>query len=98
MILTAHQPVYLPWLGLFEKIAIADRFVFFDGVQYLPRDWNNRNRIKSRAGAAEWLTVPVLTKGHREKTIGAIEINNALPWRRKHWRTLELSYRDAPYF
>lgn len=23
-ILTAHQPVYLPWLGLFHKIAVAD--------------------------------------------------------------------------
>ena len=70
MILTAHQPVYLPWLGLFHKIALADEFVFFDQVQYLPKDWMNRNKIKTQIGSI-WLTVPVLRKGHRElKTSG----------------------------
>jgi hypothetical protein len=97
MVLTAHQPVYLPWLGLFHKISLAEKFVSFDRVQYLPKDWNNRNRIKTRSGPV-WLTVPVLKKGHRAKTIDEIEINNSLPWRRKHWRTLESSYRKAPFF
>jgi hypothetical protein len=96
-VLTAHQPVYLPWLGLFHKIALADTFVSFNRVQYLPKDWNNRNRIKTRAGPT-WLTVPVLKKGHREKPLDEIEINNALPWRRKHWTALALNYGKAPHF
>ena len=61
MILTAHQPVYLPWLGLFHKIALADQFISFDQVQYLPKDWNNRNKIKTPSGGI-WLSVPVLKK------------------------------------
>jgi hypothetical protein len=97
VILTAHQPVYLPWLGLFHKIALADVFVLFDDVQYLPKDWNNRNKIKTRTGPL-WLTVPVLTAGHREKVIREIEVNNDLPWQRKHWRSLQLNYKDAPFF
>lgn len=97
MILTAHQPVYLPWLGLFHKIALAELFVSFDGVQYLIKDWNNRNRIKTSSGPI-WLTVPVLTKGYREKPIRAMEINNSLPWRRKHWQALRLNYAKAPFF
>lgn len=97
MILTAHQPVYLPWLGLFHKIALADTFVSFNQVQYLPKDWNNRNKIKSSQGAI-WLTVPVLRSGHREKTISEIEINNDFPWQRKHWNSLYLNYKKAPYF
>ncbi|OAI38763.1 hypothetical protein AYO39_00870, partial [Actinobacteria bacterium SCGC AG-212-D09] len=97
MILTAHQPVYLPWLGLFHKISLADKFVSFDRVQYLPKDWNNRNRIKTRNGPM-WLTVPVFTRGHRLKNIDEIEIDNRSPWRRKHWLTLEHSYGKAPYF
>jgi hypothetical protein len=97
MVLTAHQPVYLPWLGLFHKISLADTFVSFNRVQYLPKDWNNRNRIKTRTGPV-WLTVPVLTKGHRFKGIDEIEIDNRSPWQRKHWRTLEHSYGKAPYF
>ena len=97
MILTAHQPVYLPWLGLFHTIAISDLFISFDQVQYLKKDWNNRNKIKSQQGPI-WLTVPVLTKGHYKKRICDIEINNSLPWARKHWRTIKTAYAKAPHF
>lgn len=97
MILTAHQPVYLPWLGLFHKIALADEFVSFNQVQYQPKDWNNRNKVKTNAGAI-WLSVPVKRSGYLDKTISDIEIDNSLPWARKHWRTLHLNYHRAPYF
>jgi hypothetical protein len=50
MILTAHQPSYLPWLGLIHKIALADRFVSFDQVQYVPKDWISRNQILTAQG------------------------------------------------
>ena len=83
MILTAHQPVYLPWLGLFHKIALSDTFVFFDEVQYLPKDWMNRNKIKTKDGEI-WLTVPVLRKGQRELKTSEIKINNSTNWQKKH--------------
>ena len=97
MILTAHQPVYLPWLGLFHKIALADAFCYFDNVQYLKKDWNNRNKIKTSQGEI-WLTVPVLTKNHLEKKIKDIEINNATNWAKKHWKSIYINYHQAPYF
>lgn len=97
-ILTAHQPVYLPWLGLFHKIALADQFCYFDDVQYQPKDWNNRNRIKLANTKMAWLSVPVLRAGYREKSFLEIKINNGIPWRRKHWRTIELNYRKSQFF
>jgi len=97
MILTAHQPVYLPWLGLFHKIALSDVFVSFNQVQYLPKDWNNRNKIKTQ-NEPIWLTVPVIRHGYRDKTISDIEINNDIPWRRKHWKSIYLNYKDTRYF
>lgn len=97
MILTAHQPVYLPWLGLFHKIAISDAYCYFDDVQYLVKDWNNRNKIKGQNGEM-WLTVPVLTQGYREKSIRKIEINNSIDWRKKHWKSIFLNYKKAPFF
>jgi hypothetical protein len=97
MILTAHQPVYLPWLGFFHKIALSDGFCYFDDVQYLKKDWNNRNKIKTSNGEL-WLTVPVFTKGHREKTINKIEINNSINWQEKHWRSIYLTYGKSPFF
>jgi hypothetical protein len=97
MILTAHQPVYLPWLGLFHKIALADLFVSFNQVQYQPKDWNNRNRIKTPSGPI-WLSVPVLRKGYLENTISDIRINNSIAWGRKHFNALTLNYSKAPFF
>lgn len=97
MILTAHQPVYLPWLGLFHKIALSDEFCLFDDVQYLKKDWNNRNKIKTQSGEI-WLTVPVFTKAHREKPIREIEIDNSLPWAQKHFRSIYLNYKKTPFF
>jgi hypothetical protein len=97
MILTAHQPVYIPWLGLFHKIALADEFVSFNQVQYQPKDWNNRNKIKTAQGP-KWLTVPVLRKGYLEKTISEIQIDDSRPWRKKHLRTLEINYSKSKFF
>jgi hypothetical protein len=97
MILTAHQPVYLPWLGLFHKIALADSFCIFDQVQYLPKDWNNRNQIKTPSGPL-MLTVPVLTTGYLDKTLLDMKINNSVNWQRKHWNSIMLAYKKAPYF
>lgn len=97
MTLTAHQPGYLPWCGLFHKMAMADRFVMFDGVQYEPKGFDNRNRIRSDDGWT-WLTVPVLRKGHRSVPIEQIEINDSVPWRRKHWKAIATTYSKAPFF
>ena len=94
MILTAHQPTYLPWLGLFHKIAIAEKFVHFDQVQYLPKDYMNRNLIKTNAGSI-WLSVPVLRKGYRELKTSEIKINNSVDWQKKHLRSILINYKKA---
>lgn len=97
MILTAHQPGYIPWIGLFHKIALADHFISFNQVQYEVKGWHNRNRIKTNAGAI-WLSVPVLSKGHLTKKLSDIEISNNEPWAKKHYRSIFLAYSKAPYW
>ncbi len=95
-ILSAHQPAYLPWLGLFHKIALSDIFCVFDIVQYQRKDFNNRNKIKTSSGPI-WLTVPVKSGGRLDSIITDIEIiNNG--WFRKHLASIELNYKKTPYF
>jgi hypothetical protein len=96
-IITAHQPAYLPWLGFFHKVAIADAFVILDNVQFEKNSFTNRNKIKTPNGDI-WLTVPVLLSGHTQKNISNIEIDNNHDWRRKHWKSIYLNYKKTPYF
>jgi hypothetical protein len=100
MLLTAHQPNYLPYLGFFHKIALADRFVVADTVQFVKRGpfgWIHRNKIRTAEGW-QWLSVPVHTKGKFTQRICDTMIRNDLPWGRKHWKALVFNYRKAPHF
>lgn len=97
MILTAHQPAYMPWLGYFHKIALADKFVMLDSVQFEKNSFTNRNKIKTSNGEA-WLTIPVEMKGHLDKQINEIQMDSRSNWKKKHWNTLLLNYKKAPHF
>lgn len=100
MIASAHQPHFLPWLGYFDKIRRSDVFVLLDHVQFERRNYQNRTRIKTRAGE-RWLTVPVHQRSRAERIIEK-EIDNApdgkLPWGEKMIRTIENSYGKARYW
>jgi hypothetical protein len=91
------QPGYLPWLGYFEQMYRADTFVLYDDVQYTTRDWRSRNRIRTAQGP-QWLTVPVVHEQLRSARISDVQVDNRIPWRERHWRAVELSYRRAPFF
>lgn len=97
LIVTAHQPAYLPWLGYIHKIALSDIFVLLDEVQFEKNSFTNRNKIWSANGEV-MLTVPLLTKGYKDKPLCIVEINNTENWSTKHWKTLEQNYRKALFF
>lgn len=90
------QPGYLPWLGYFDLVAMADVFVVYDDVQFDKGGWRNRNRILTPAGPL-WLTVPVLTKGRFGQRNDEVLLRDRT-WPEKHARTIAQYYRRAPYF
>ena len=91
VIVTIHQPEFLPWLGLIDKIRQAHVTVLLDSVQYEKNYFQNRNRIRTANGWS-WLTVPVKTTGRFGQRIDEVEIDTATPWRRKHLQGLRQSY------
>ncbi len=97
MILTGHQPAYLPWLGYFEKIMRSDVYIYMDTVQFEKGSFTTRNKIKTANGPT-WLTVPVRIKGHMESRILDLKINDTIKWQKKHFRTIQYAYKNAPYY
>lgn len=94
MIVAIHQPNYLPWLGYFRKIAVADIFIFLDDAQYTKNSYINRVQIAG-PGEARWLTVPV------SYAFGdpINRVRFAKPdWRRLHLETLRRTYSQAAAF
>ena len=103
MIVTIHQPEHLPWLGFFNKADQADLLVLLDVVQYRKDYFQNRNRILGQQGPV-WLTVPVVTRGYLEGTIGDMRISNAAvahnrtDWRHDHMKLIRHFYGRHPHF
>lgn len=97
MIITTHQPIFLPWPGFFFKAIKSDCMVLLDDVQFpRGRGWMTRNRIKNDQGEL-WLTVPVHKKGRGLQIIRRVEIFNEIDWRKKHLRSIQQNYAHAPY-
>ena len=95
MIVSVHQPQYLPWLGYFDKIDRADAFVLLDTVQYKKNEWQNRNRIKTAQGP-QWLTVPVTYR--YPQLICEVGVNDRERWQHRQQQALATNYRRAPYW
>ena len=88
------QSNYIPWRGYFDIMHDADVFVFYDDVQYTVNDWRNRNRVKTANGVV-WLTIPVGDQNDRRICDVVLRDQG---WMRKHWATIEQSYRAATGF
>ena len=97
MIVSCHQPNYLPWAGFFHKILKSDIHVILDTNQ-LPRgkDFVVRNKIKTE-NSYKWLRVTVFGKS-KMLQIKDVKLNNTTEWKEKHWNFINHNYSKAPFF
>ena len=45
-IVSAHQPAFLPWLGLLHKLTLSDEFIVMDLAKFRKREFIHRNIIE----------------------------------------------------
>ena len=95
-IVTAHQPNYLPWIGLFSKVAHSDCFIIVGDVQYSHHSVINRNKIRTKDGWL-YLTVPVGRKVNDLK-ICEVPLPKDRKWMETHWKAIKLNYSNAGFF
>jgi len=88
------QPNFLPWLGYLAQLASCDVFVCLDNVQFNRREWQNRNRIVTRQGKIDYLTVNV-SKNARNSSILQTYISPEYK-SQKLEEQIEVHYRGCP--
>lgn len=97
MIACIHQPNYLPYLGILNKIKNSDIFVVYDVAQYVKDRFDNRNLIKTATGT-HWLTIPLQDKDCYLKRICDVKLPLNESWKKDHLKTIEVNYRKSNYF
>jgi len=94
--IVVSQPMYLPWIGMFEQLNLCDVFVHYDDVQFPQgRTFINRVQIKTKDGI-KWLTVPIDRK-NSGKLISETLISYNTNWREKHVSIIKQSFGKSKY-
>ena len=97
MIVTIHQPDFLPWLGFFDRWRNSDLYIILDDVQFIRRGWQHRDKIKTSQGI-KWLTVSVIKRGNYFSEIRHIQINTDSDWKNNHFKMIENAYSKSINF
>ena len=97
MKIAISQPTFLPWQGYFALIDYVDEFIFLDNVQFIKRDWMQRNKIKSN-NKELMISVPVETKGKRFQILSDVKINHNHYDCNKIIKTIHLNYSKSKFF
>jgi hypothetical protein len=95
MTVAIFQPYFLPYIGYWQLMAMADRFVVYDNIEYTKKGWINRNRFL-QGGTAAYFTVPI-KKASDFLTVAERQVAGDFD-RDKLLRALSASYRKAPQF
>lgn len=79
MVVSAHQPNFIPGASVVTKIAASDAVIWLDECQYSHGSWTNRNKLPS----GRWLTVPVAggSAGMPINRVRVGETPNGKDWR-----------------
>lgn len=96
MILSINQPMFIPWLGYYHRIALSNFHVYLNTVQFEKGSLINRNIIPQNHNKIN-ITVPINRKGLETK-ISDIEINYSKDWKKKHLKTFFQIYNKFKYF
>ena len=98
MNIVISQPMYFPWVGMFEQVQLCDKFIFYDDVQYSKGSFTNRVQIKTPSKEGfKWMTVPLKSLKLGAK-INEVEIDDTKDWQNQHSELLKHSYHAAPYY
>lgn len=96
LVIGIMQPYVFPYIGYFQLIKAVDKFIVYDDVAFINKGWINRNNILVN-GKASMFTIP-LVGASQNRLIRDIEVDNLAAWSKKFLKTIEQSYKKAPFY
>ena len=92
------HPTYFPSILQMATIAQAEEIIFEVQDNYQKQTYRNRCYIAHTNGKL-LLNVPIKHRkdGSRQKMKDVV-VENAFPWQKEHWRSIQNAYRTSPFF
>jgi hypothetical protein len=97
MTVAIMQPYFFPYIGYYQLIQAADRFILFNDVQYIRHGWINRNRILKPADGVQYIIMPLASHARNTliKDISPADVETS---KDKILRQIEHYKKAAPYY
>lgn len=98
MKLAIMQPYLFPYIGYYQLIHAADKFIAYDDVNFIKQGWINRNSILAN-GKLIIFSVPLDNQSSFSK-INETNISQKLYpiWKNKFIKTIQQNYNKAPFY
>ena len=97
MRLAIMQPYFLPYIGYWQLLNIADKFIVYDNIQYTKKGWINRNNILLNNKSFLFSLPLKKDKDYlniNERRLSDISTSSTI----KTLRQIKNAYKKAPYF
>ncbi|MDR0437144.1 MAG: WbqC family protein [Bacteroidales bacterium] len=95
---TLYLPTaYAPNITYISAIAHSEQFCINVEEPYVRQTFRNRCEILTSQGVQK-LSIPIDKKSTHSRRIKDVKIDYAENWQRQHWRSLQASYNNSPYF
>ena len=97
MKLAVMQPYLFPYIGYFQLINAADKFVVYDNIEYTRKGWINRNRILVD-GKIKFFTLPLKKDSDFLTVRERFTADNSEVKIKRILSQISNSYRRAPFY
>jgi len=88
---------YAPNVEYVSAIARSERFSIDVSEPYIRQTFRNHCQILTSQGVQK-LSIPINKKSTQSGVIKDTKIDYSENWQRQHWRGLQASYNNSPYF
>ncbi len=91
------QPYFFPYLGYYQGIYAADKYILYDNLAFIKDGWMNKNRFLVVNGEPNYFIVEVKKRSSFKK-ISDIELVDNNSWRKKILNLILYNYKRRPFF